>query len=76
MKIIKPEKYIVRFGDLSGSVCFDYNGKIYMKISNMSLKFHAVDLEYGYLEEFDKDTEVAIIEIECKSIDIYKRTND
>lgn len=62
--IKNQEKYIVRFGDLSASVCFEYNDKIYMKISNASLKFHAVNLEYGYLEEFDEDTKVTIIEIE------------
>ena len=64
--IKNQEKCIVRFGDLSYSVCFEYNDKIYMVISDVSgsLKSHAVNLECGYLEEFDKDTEVAVIEIE------------
>lgn len=57
MTIEREEKNLVRFKELTEGTVFEYEGEIYMKISNTSV----VELEFGYLAVIKEDTLVKIL---------------
>jgi len=56
MTIEKKGNPLVKLEELNTGTVFEHDGEIYMKTANIRERTSVVELEFGCLEEMEKDT--------------------